>query len=191
MDHHGSMGSGPQSNNIIINDLLCFVFNNISYHSHNTICRLCLETYSSNDILQACSVLKDVAQGSGGISFNDVAYAQPLYSETMTHEEKAIRCILLMLKQKDQSTLPKFVSNGLHLPKINGFCDNKVIQPLLTEFKELKEHLLDQLSVLKNDLFNLRKELLIYKKPNQNDGFSYQNSMKQSEYIFLKCMNSL
>jgi len=176
MERLGPLGSNPQSNNIIINDLLCFVLNNISYHSTSTICRLCLETYSSNDILQACSVLKDVTQGSSCNSFNDTSYSKPLFSDQMTNEEKTIRCILYILRQQDHSTLPKFVSNGLHLPKVTGYIDSKVALPLINEIQELKEFFVEQMHSFRNDIFSLRKEIMSMRRPNQNAGFSYQNS---------------
>ena len=142
-------------NKVIINDLLCFIHNNISTLSGNTLCRMCLETYSSNDILQAYSLFKDISSNNGC----NRDFVAPNLSNQMTSGERILRQILYSFEQHDLECLPKFVSHGLHLPKLSSFYDNSFILPLLQEMQDLKQSFVQKQQILYTEILALRREL--------------------------------
>ena len=146
--------SADPANNLIINDLLCFIHNNISSLNCNTLCRMCLETYSSNDILQACSLLNNVVHAN-----NTHLDDAPVISDQMTTEEKTIRAMLYVFRQQNISNLPKFVSHGLHLPKMTTFYDNSFLLPLLEEMQDLKQSFIEKQKLLHSEITALRQEI--------------------------------
>ena len=142
--------------NVVINDLLCFISNNLSTLSTNTLCRMCLETYSLNDILHAYSILNDV-QTSG----TETEIITPALSRQLPLGEKTLRKLMHAFQRHNfqNDNMPKFVSCGLHLPKSSTYCENAIVVPVLEEVQMLKESFIQQQQSLHNEILALRHEI--------------------------------
>lgn len=149
----GKYMSGSIQYNIVINDLLCFINNNFSMLNTNTLCRICMETYSLNDILQAYSLFKDIDKGI------DDRTSTPIPAKKMTLGEQTLRKLVNIFQTQDIDSLPRFVSHGLHLPKGPSHYDNSFILPLLEEVQELKDSFIQKQQSLLNEILTLRHEI--------------------------------
>ena len=151
-----STSGGSIQYNVVINDLLCFISNNLSTLSTNTLCRMCLETYSLNDILHAYSIFNDVRTSGTGTEI-----ITPALSRQLPLGEKTLRKLIRAFQRQNfqNDDMPKFVSCGLHLPKSSSYCENAIVVPVLEEVQVLKESFIQQQQSLHNEILALRHEI--------------------------------
>ena len=86
----------------------------------------------------------------------------------MTTEEKTLRAMLFVFRQQNVSSLPKFVSHGLHLPKMTNFYDNSFLLPLMEEMQDLKQSFIEKQKLLHTEISALRQEIQSLKEPSES-----------------------
>jgi len=154
-----------QHGGIYVNDILCWLSNYHNRYNSNTLCRQIMETYSSNDILQACTTLKDLATNNNN-SFND---SSVFFNDQMSLEEKTVRCMLYIFKlnKTERNVLPRFVSQGLHLPKLQNYTHMQLQEPL----QDLKDYMTEQVMMLRAEITTL-KRLFTVKSTEENNSLN-------------------
>ena len=148
--NHFNQG-GQQQSGIYTNDILCWLSNFHNRYSSQTLCRQIMETYSSNDILQACTVLKEIATTNN----NTYTDSSVFFNDQMSLEEKTVRCMLYIFKlnKTERNVLPRFVSQGLHLPKVQHYTHVELQEPL----QDLRDHFTEQVMLIRNEITSLKR----------------------------------
>jgi len=163
-----------QDGKVIVDDVLCFLYNHMLNLSSPAIRRLCLETYSSSDITQAYNIIVNV------LTSMNKSVAAPENVSAFTKDEKTLEDILFLLK-KEMLCLPQIVSTGRHIPRYKSYQDVLCMSSLLDEMQELKQLVKDMHSKLYVELFTVRTELLSIKIKLQAEGALPQDLNIQAE----------
>merc|ERR1719354_307479 len=148
--NHFNQG-GQQQSGIYTNDILCWLSNFHNRYNSQTLCRQIMETYSSNDILQACTTLKEIATTNN----NTYTDSSVFFNDQMSLEEKTVRCMLYIFKlnKTERNVLPRFVSQGLHLPKVQHYTHVELQEPL----QDLRDHFTEQVMLIRNEITSLKR----------------------------------
>ena len=155
------------SKKIVVNDLLCFVQNNISTLSQLSICRLCEETYSFDEINTSFQELKD-----------NVHVLDPLFNVYPTDDSRreTLKAIIMLFNSKACEYL-QFVSTTCNMPKMRVYNDMLSATCVLDEIKELKQLVKQQTEILSAGLHQLSNDFKRFKKEHGSKCRSSINGM--------------
>ena len=142
------------SRKVVVNDLLCFVQNNLNALSHSTICRLCEETYMPEQIFNSFEELKA-----------NVHVLDPLFNVYPSDISKSetLKAIIMLFNSKACDYL-QFVSTTRDMPRMRNYHDVLSASCLLDEIKDLKQLVKQQTELLSAGLQQLSNDFKRFKK---------------------------
>ena len=137
------------SKKVVVNDLLCFVQNNLNTLSKSSICQLCKETYMPDEINKAYEELK-----------NNVQLFDPMfdYEKSNGSRQDFLKRIFSLFESKACESL-QFVSCNFNMPRMNIYRDMLSISCVMSEIKELKQLVLEQTQLFTTEFCRLSSEI--------------------------------
>ena len=148
------------SKKLVVNDLLCFVQNNLKILNQSSLRRLCEETYMPDEIKSSFQELKDNVQSL------DPMFHVHLGNNTSSKAE-TLNAIIHCFNSK-ACKLIQFVSSGCNMPRMNMYRDMLSITCVLDELKELKQLVKTQTELMTAGFYRLSNELEKLKDTKEN-----------------------
>lgn len=143
--------------NIVINEILSFVCNKIDVLDEDSLCRICVSSFSEEDITTAKSLLFDSVPTT----------KRKIQRKRDGKAKRDIDDIICLLKETDPERIPIFVSRDLqklppvlfdHLDCTKLLKELQLMKNEIKELKEAKEQLvtIQQLESIRNDIEQIK-----------------------------------
>ncbi|XP_035664532.1 uncharacterized protein LOC118408028 [Branchiostoma floridae] len=143
-----------ESNDVIINDMLCFVVNKMDVLPTDVITKLCIETYSDDEVEAAKKLVFDLCKPNE-------RYKK---SRGTNRSATTMADILRVLHSMDPPSIPTFVSATLHLPPVSFEHVDitaylQQLQVMRQEMRDIRDMSIDS-AMIHAELASLRREIV-------------------------------
>lgn len=136
------------SKKFIINDLLCFIQNNLDVLGSSSTHQLCEETYMPDEVSKAYQELKE------NVQLFDSMFE---FENSSASKKDFLKRIINVFESKACDSL-KFASCNFNMPKMNTYRDILSVTCVLNEVKELKRMMLEQTQFLTTSFCHLSNQ---------------------------------
>ena len=168
------------SKKIVVNNLLCFVQNNLRVLSPASICRLCDETYMPEEVNQAFNNLKLQVQ-----TFDPLINVQP-----SDNSKLGILNAIVELFNGKVNTEVQFVSNNCNLPRMNSYRDMLSVTCVLDEIRELKQIIKEQNKHLTTAFCRLSNQFELFKLKQQSSQANHKGISNLLLLVMIRISNT-